>query len=96
MGFIPCTYDSNVYVLDNHLGKAILARAVDDMPTIHNGGEAMRDFILAGLRETYEITVDDPLTAILGLEAFRDRPNRRTRLRQRGSMDDMLNEFLPG
>ena len=56
----------------------------------------MRDFILAGLRETYEITVDDPLTAILGLEAFRDRPNRRTRLRQRGSMDDMLNEFLPG
>jgi hypothetical protein len=96
LGFIPCTYDSNVYVLDNHLGKAILARAVDDMPTIHNGGDAMRDFILAGLRETYEITVDDPLTAILGLEAFRDRPNRRTRLRQRGSMDDMLNEFLPG
>ena len=30
LGFIPCTYDSNVYVLDNHLGKAILARAVDN------------------------------------------------------------------
>ena len=36
------------------------------------------------------------MKSILGLEAFRDRDNRRTRLRQRGSMDDMLNEFLPG
>ena len=49
LGFIPCTYDSNVYALDNHLGKAILARAVDDMPTFRNGGDAMRDFIVAGI-----------------------------------------------
>ena len=48
MGFVPCTYDSNVYLLDNDYGKAILARAVDDFPTFHTGGQPMQDFIVNG------------------------------------------------
>ena len=46
LGFLPTNYDSNVYVLNNDIGKAILARAVDDMPMCYTGGQAMLDVVL--------------------------------------------------
>jgi hypothetical protein len=55
----------------------------------------MRDLIVAGIKGKYDITVDDPCTTILGIEIHRDRPNRKMRLRQRGSIDNLLNQYLP-
>lgn len=42
LGFDPTNNDSNVYVLNNELGKTIIARAVDNMPLCYPGGNAMR------------------------------------------------------
>ena len=95
LGFVPKNYDSNVYVLNNDIGKAILARAVDDMPMCYTGGKAMLDLVLGGVRNSYKVTVDDPIETILGLEIYRGRPNRRMHLRQRGRIDNFLNQHLP-
>ena len=95
LDFVPTTYDSNVYVLDNELGKAIIARAVDDMPTFHTGGKAMQEHVMKGIKSKYTVTIDDPIHTIFGIEVHRDRTTRRVRLRQRGSIYNLLNEFLP-
>ena len=83
LGVVPKIYDSNVYVLINYIGKTILVRAVDDMPMRYTGGKVMLDLVLGGAKNSYEITVDDPIETILGLEVYRDQPNKRMHLRSR-------------
>jgi hypothetical protein len=95
VGFVPTNFDSCVHVLRHTLGTAILATAVDDMPVFLEGPAQLKEYIIAGLSKVYKIKVEDPMCTVLGLEVTRDRVKRTATLRQRGQLDDMLNEFLP-
>jgi len=103
IGFIPTISDPYVYILEGlsgmdspiPTGRVILSRAVDDMPGFLSGSPEMKTYIYAKLRELgYSITITDPTTTILGLEIERDRNARTLRLRQVGSVCNLLNEFF--
>ena len=81
-------------MFDNSNGHAIFATAVNDMPILYKS-DAMKQFLITGISGKYKITIKDPTNTILGLEIERDRANRTIKLRQRGSMHDLLNEWLP-
>ena len=97
LGFVPTNYDSNVFVLHHPtFGRAILGRAVDDMPTLLRASSPeLKQLIIDGISSVYTITIDDPLTTCFGIEVDRDRPNRTLTLRQRGSSYNCLNEHFP-
>jgi len=95
MGCIPTNFDSQVYTLEHDGGTAIIATAVDDMPTFLTGPPALKAYIIRELEKHYEITIDDPMRTILGIEVERDRVARTVRLRQRGQLENLLNESLP-
>jgi hypothetical protein len=96
MGCVPTNYDSSVYTLKHEGASAIIATAVDDMPTFINGSPELKEYIIRELENNgYELTVDDPMRTVLGIEVSRDRAKRTAMLRQRGQMENMLNEFLP-
>jgi hypothetical protein len=95
MGCIPTNFDSQVYTLENDGGTAIIAAAVDDMPTFLTGPPALKAYIIRELEKHYEITIGDPMCTVLGIEVTRYREQRTARLRQRGQMENLLNESLP-
>ena len=96
MGAKPTNFDPDVYVVENDIGKAILAVAVDDIPTIYTGGEKMKNFIKDAISKTYNITIESPAKTILGIELERDRSDRTITLKQRGSAYNYLNRHMPG
>jgi hypothetical protein len=96
MGCVPTNYDSSVYTLQDECGSATIATAVDDMPIFINASPALKTFKVGELeRNGYELTVEDPMRTVLGIEISRDRINQTARLRQRGQLENMLNEFYP-
>jgi len=96
MGCIPTNYDSQVYTLEAEGGTAIVAVAVDDMPTFLIGPPALKASIIKELENHgYELTVEDPLRTVLGLEIERNRAAHTVQLRQRGQMENLLNEAHP-
>ena len=96
MGCFPTNYDSQVYTLEEDGGTAIIATAVDDMPTFLIGTLALKAYIIRELGKHYDITIDDPMRTVLGIEVQRDRIARTVCLRQRGQMENLLNQSLPG
>ena len=95
MGARQSNYDQNLYVIENSLGKAILPTIVDDMPTMYEGGEKMLNFLSEGLSEMFDITCDNPLTSVLGMEISRERAERTITLKQRGAQCNLFNNHLP-
>ena len=95
MGAKASVYDPNLFVIDNIFGRALIPTIVDDMPTMYEGGEIMLNFLKEGLSEMFEITCDDPLTSVLGMEISRDRIERTITLRQRGAQYNLFNNHLP-
>jgi hypothetical protein len=95
MGAKPSNYDPNLFILDNIHGRALIPTIVDDMPTMYSGGEPMLAFLKEGLSEIFEITCDDPITAVLGMELTRDRSARTVTLRQRGAQYNLFNRIIP-
>jgi hypothetical protein len=95
MGAKPSNYDPNLFVLDNIYGRALIPTIVDDMPTMYSGGEKMLSFLKEGLSDIFEITCDDPITAVLGMELSRDRSARKLTLRQRGAQYNLFNRVIP-
>jgi hypothetical protein len=95
MGAKPSNYDVNLYILDNAFGRALIPTIVDDMPTMYSGGASMLNFLKAGLTEIFEITCDDPITTVLGMELTRDRPERTITLRQRGAQYSLFDRVIP-
>jgi hypothetical protein len=92
--FIPSSFDSTVYVNFTDGMLAYICVAVDDMP-LFTSHDKLKEHILAGVRKTYpNITLDDPMTTILGLE-IETLPDRYIKLRQRGHAINMFKKYVP-
>ena len=104
IGCVPTHFDPNVLVLTGldiptskiPVGRAIICRAVDDMPTLISGSPELKQYIINALQDKgYKLSITDPMHTALGLEIERDRPNHLVTLRQRGFTDDFLDQYLP-
>ena len=95
VGARPSNYDVSLYTLDSALGRALVPTTVDDMPTMYSGGASMLNFLKVGLSEVLEVTCDDPLLTVLGMELTRDRSAKTTTLRQRGAQYSLLDRVTP-
>jgi hypothetical protein len=96
MGGKPTVYDPNIYIIKNELGTALISTIVDDMPAFYDGGPSMLKFIKSNLEEIFEITVDDPLTNVFGMDVTRDRPERkikRIQLNRRVNLGIIFNKL---
>ena len=95
MGAIISKFDPNLYYINNSLGKAFIPTIVDDMPTMYAGGDPMLKFLTDGLSEIFEITCENPLQTVLGMEISRDRLNKTITLKQRGAQYNLFNKHIP-
>ena len=55
----------------------------------------MLKFLTEGLPEIFEITYENPLQTVLGMEVARDRSNKTIILKQRGVLSNLFNRHLP-
>ena len=55
----------------------------------------MLNFLKEGLSEVFEVTCDDPLTTVLGMEITRSRTDFTATLRQRGAQNNLFNRIIP-
>ena len=95
MGAKPSNYDPNLFILDSIHVRALIPTIVDDMPTMYSGGVPVLELLKEGLSEVLEITCDDPIETVLGMEVTRDRSASKITLKQRGAQYNLFNRTIP-
>ena len=95
MEFAISNYDHKVYYRHDARGTIITAHAVDDF-TILASPKELKHWTIIEIRKVYpDITIQDEIETMLGLEVSRDRPNRTITLREEGSIHNCLNAHFP-
>ena len=79
----------------DYQGIIVVARAVDDL-TILASTSQLKLWTINEIRKYYsEVTIQDDLENVLGLEVSHDRSEKTIALKQEGSIHDCLNAHFP-
>jgi hypothetical protein len=92
-GWIRSSYDRYSYSISNDIGQACLLTIVDDSP-IQSTSIAMRDYVHASIGGTFEITIDNEVKHVAGLDVQQNDNNTYT-LRQDGHCVDLFDSWVP-
>jgi hypothetical protein len=92
-GWKRSSYDRYSYSLSNEIGQACLLTIVDDSP-IQSTSIAMREFVHASIGETFDITIDNEVKHVAGLDVEQNGNNTYT-LRQDGHCVDLFDSWVP-
>ena len=93
-GWVRSSYERYAYSLCNDLGQACLLTIVDDSP-IQSSTIAMREFVHAQISAVFDITIDNEVKHVAGLDVEQN-GNGTFTLRQDGHCVDFFDSWAPG